>query len=100
MTVAKTIMRALVKQFVMASIIAALAVGTIAAVDAPRLTSLQPSTKILGIDELPNGGTPAQVMATRWGEFEQRRPSTIDSVEFLLARADRETPVLDARERP
>ena len=80
-------MRALVKQFVLASTIAALAVWTIVAVDSPRLTSLQP-TKIVGIDELPNGGTPAQVMATRWGEFEQRRSSTIDPVEFLLALAE------------
>ena len=66
-----------------------------------------------GIAELPNGGglmscadasqaclgayepaliiTPSQVMATRWGEFEQRRSSTIDPVEFLLALTERKT---------
>jgi hypothetical protein len=49
-------MRALVMtQFVAAFIVAALAVGTIAALDSPKLTSLQP-TKVVGIAELPNGG--------------------------------------------
>ena len=83
-------MRVLVKQFVMAFVIAGFALGTIVAVDSPRLTSLQ-LTKSVGIDELPNGGTSAQVMAIRWGEFEQRRSSTIDPVEFLLALAERKT---------
>ena len=119
MTVTGTMMRA--RQFVAAFIVAALAIGTIAALHSPKLTSSQP-TKVVGIDELPNGGalmscadasqaclygyepalilTPSQVMATRWGEFEQRRSSTVDPVEFLLALTERKTSVLDASERP
>ena len=121
MTVTGTMMRALVPQFVAAFMVVALAVGTIAALDFAKLTSLQP-TKVVGITELPNGGglmscadasqaclgayepaliiTPAQVMATRWGEFEQRRSSTIDPVEFLLALTERKTSAHDAAQRP
>ena len=114
-------MRARVTLFVAVFIVAALAIGTIAALHSPKLTALQP-TKVVGIDELPNGSglmscadasqaclgayepalviTPSQVMATRWGEFEQRRSSTTDPVEFLLALTERKTSVLDASGRP
>ena len=118
MTVIGTMMRALVTQLVVAFVIAALATGTIAALDFPKLTSLP---KVVGIDELPNGSrlmscadasqaclsayepaltiTPSQVMTTRWGEFEQRRSSMIDPVEFLLALTERKTSILDPGER-
>ena len=114
-------MRALVTQFVVALFVAALAIGTIAALHSPK-PALQP-IKAVGIDGLPNGSglmscadaaqaclgayepalivTPSQqVMSTRWGEFEQQRSSTIDPVEFLLALTERKTSVLDASERP
>lgn len=44
--------------------------------------------------------TPSQVIATRWGEFEQWRSLTIDPVELLLALTERKTSVRDAGERP
>lgn len=119
MTVTGTMMRALVTQFVAALLVATLAIGTIAAVHSPK-PALQP-IRAVGIDELPNSGLmscadasqpclgvyePAlivmpsqQVMATRWGEFEQRPSLTIDPVEFLLALTERKTSVLDASER-
>ena len=105
MTVTGTMMRARVTLLVAAFIVAALAIGTIAALHSSKLRALQP-IRVVGI-ELPSGSglmscadasqaclgayepalviTPSQVMATRWGEFEQRRSSTIDPVEFLLA---------------
>jgi hypothetical protein len=43
----------------------------------------------VGVIVRPPEPTPSQIITTRWGEFEQRRSSTVDPLAMLLALAER-----------